>query len=100
MFRSAGAKPALSRRASLESSEQVRIEGAILTELKKGLFSINEAMLARDDDDRAAARFDATVAYENTTRMLNSSPFPVTEPTIQEKLRKLQSAIGSYLVVR
>src|SRR5262245_7460981 len=101
MFRSAtAAKRALSRRASLvESSEQVRIETAILTELKKGLFSISEAMVARDDDDRAAAKLDATAAYENATHMLNASPFPITESTIQEKLRKLQSAIGSYLVV-
>jgi hypothetical protein len=39
MFRTAtGAKAVLSRRASLvESSEQIKIEAAILTELRKGL---------------------------------------------------------------
>ena len=51
MFRSAtAAKPALSKRASLvESSEQVRIENAVLAELRKGLHSISEGMLAKDD---------------------------------------------------
>ena len=102
MFRSAtAAKPALSRRASLvESSEQIKIETAILAELRKGLYSINEAILAKDDSDRSAARFDATAAYENARSMLNHSPFPVTEPSIQEKLRRLELAIGSYLLVR
>jgi hypothetical protein len=81
MFRAAAAKPALSRRASLvESSEQVKIETAILEELRKGLYSINEAMFAKDDSDRSAARFDAIAAYENACGMLNHSPFPVTEP--------------------
>jgi hypothetical protein len=102
MFRSAtAAKPALSRRASLvESSEQIKIETAILSELRKGLYSINEAILAKDDSDRSAARFDATAAYENARSMLNYSPFPITEPSIQEKLRRLESAIGSYLVIK
>jgi hypothetical protein len=100
MFRSAtAAKPALSRRASLvESSEQVKIESAILAELRKGLYSISEAMFAKDEDDRNAARFDATTAYENARSMLNHSPFPITEPSIREKLRRLQSAIGSYVL--
>jgi hypothetical protein len=77
MFRSGtAAKPALSRRASLvESSEQIKIETAILAELRKGLYSINEAILARDDSDRSAARFDATAAYENARNMLNHSPW-------------------------
>ena len=81
MFRSAtAAKPALSRRASLvESSEQVKIEAAILAELRKGLYSISEAMLAKEDSDRGAARFDATAAYENVRSLLNHSPFPITE---------------------
>jgi hypothetical protein len=100
MFRAAtAAKAVLSRRASLaESSEQVKIETAILAELRKGLYSISEAMLGKDDSDRGAARFDATAAYENARSMLNHSPFPVTEPSIQEKLRRLESAIGSYLL--
>ena len=99
MFRATAAKAVLSRRASLvESSEQVRIEAAILAELRKGLYSINEAMVAKDDSDRSAARFDATAAYENARSMLNHSPFPVTEPSIQEKLRRLESANGSYLL--
>jgi hypothetical protein len=55
-------------------------------------------MLAKDESDRSAARFDATAAYENARSLLNHSPFPITEPSIQEKLRRLQSAIGSYLV--
>jgi len=60
------AKPALSRRASLvESSEQIKIEAAVLTELRKGLYSINEALLAREDSDRRAAQSDATAAYES-----------------------------------
>ena len=102
MFRSATtAKPALSRRASLvESSEQIKIETAILAEIRKGLYSINEALLAKDDSDRSAARFDATAAYENARSMLNHSPFPITEPSIQEKLRRLESAIGSYLLIK
>ena len=97
MFRSAtAAKPALSRRASLvESSEQVKIEASILAELRKGLYSISEAMLAKDDSDRSAARFDATAAYENARRLLSRSPFPISEPSIQEKLWRLESAIGS-----
>jgi hypothetical protein len=101
MFRSAtAAKTVLSRRASLvESSEQVKIETAILAELRKGLYSISEAMLTKDDSDRSAARFDASAAYENARHMLNHSPFPVTEPSIQEKLRRLESAIGSYLLL-
>ena len=100
MFRTAtAAKPALSRRASLvESSEQIKIEAAILTELRKGLYSINEAVLANDDSDRSAARFDATAAYENARNLLNHSPFPITEPGIQEKMRRLESAIGSYVL--
>ncbi|HET6961821.1 MAG TPA: hypothetical protein VFJ27_04975, partial [Terriglobia bacterium] len=92
---------ALSRRASLvESSEQIKIETAILAEIRKGLYSINEALLAKDDSDRSAARFDATAAYENARSMLNHSPFPITEPSIQEKLRRLESAIGSYLLIK
>ena len=100
MFRSAtAAKPALSRRASLiESSEQVKIEASILAELRKGLYSISEAMLAKEDSDRGAARFDATAAYENVRSLLNHSPFPITEPSIHEKMRRLESAIGSYLL--
>jgi len=45
MFRSATTtKPALTRRASLvETSEQVRIEKAILAELKKGLYLIKRS---------------------------------------------------------
>ena len=101
MFRPTAAKAVLSRRASLvESSEQVKIETAILAELRKGLYLISEAMLAKDDSDRSAARFDATAAYENARSMLNHSPFPVTEPSIQEKLRRLELAIGSYLLVK
>jgi hypothetical protein len=101
MFRSATtAMPALSRKASLvESSEQVRIEAAVLAELRKGLYSINEALLAKDDSDRSAARFDATAAYENARGLLNHSPFPILEPSIQEKLWRLESAIGSYLLL-
>jgi hypothetical protein len=100
MFRTAtAAKPVLSRRASLvESSEQIKIEAAILTELRKGLYSLNEAVLAKDESDRSAARFDATAAYENAKGLLNRSPFPITEPSIQEKLRRLESAIGSYVL--
>ena len=102
MFRAATAtKAVLSRRASLvESSEQVKIETAILAELRKGLYLINEAMLATDESDRSAARFDATAAYENARNMLNLSPFPITEPSIQEKIRRLELAIGSYLLVK
>jgi hypothetical protein len=100
MFRAAtAAKAVLSRRASLvESSEQVKIETAILAELRKGLYSIHEAMLAKDDSDRSAARFDATAAYESAKGLLNRSPLPITEPSIQEKLRRLESAIGSYVL--
>jgi hypothetical protein len=100
MFRTAtGAKAVLSRRASLvESSEQIKIEVAILTELRKGLYSINEAVLAKDESDRSAARFDASAAYESAKGLLNPSPFPITEPSIQEKLRRLESAIGSYVL--
>jgi hypothetical protein len=94
------AKPALSRRASLvESSEQVKIETAVLAEIRRGLYSIDEAMVAKDDSDRSAARFDATAAYENAQSLLNRSPFPITEDTIQEKLRLLETAIGSYLLL-
>jgi hypothetical protein len=100
MFRPATAtKPALSRRASLvESSEQVKIEAAVLAELRKGLYSVSEAMLAKDDSDRSAARFDATAAFENARNLLNQSPFPITEPSIQEKLKRLGSAIESYVL--
>ena len=100
MFRTAtGAKAVLSRRASLvESSEQIKIEVAILTELRKGLYSINEPVLAKDESDRSAARFDASAAYESAKGLLNPSPFPITEPSIQEKLRWLESAIGSYVL--
>src|SRR5688572_5701450 len=44
--------------------------------------------------DRSAARFDATAAFENAKSRLNRSPFPITEPNIQEKLRRLESALG------
>ena len=92
------AKPALSRRASLvESSEQIKIEAAVLTELRKGLYSINEALLAREDSDRRAAQSDATAAYESARRLLNRSPFPI-EPSIRERFGQLESAIGSYLL--
>ena len=100
MFRSTTAASQLSRRASLvESSEQVKIETAVLAELRKGLYLISEAMLAKDDSDRSAARFDAIAAYENARNLLNHSPFPITESSIQEKMRRLESAIGSYLVL-
>ena len=93
------AKPVLSRRASLvESSEQIKIEAAVLTELRKGLYSINEAVLAKDDSDRSAARLDATAAYESARSLLNRSPFPIAEPSIREKFRRLESAIESYLL--
>ena len=93
------AKPVLSRRASLvESSEQIKIEAAVLTELRKGLYSINEAVLAKDDSDRSAARLDATAAYESARSLLNGSPFPIAEPSIREKFRRLESAIESYLL--
>ena len=93
------AKPVLSRRASLvESSEQIKIEAAVLTELRKGLYSINEALLAKDDSDRRAAQLDATAAYENARSLLNRSPFPITEPSIRERFGQLESAIGSYLL--
>ena len=100
MFRTAtAAKTALSRRASLiESAEQIKIETAILTELRKGLYSVNEAVLAKDESDRSAARLNATAAYESVRSLLNRSPFPITEPGIQEKLRRLESAIGSYVL--
>ena len=91
----------LSRRASLvESSEQVRIETAVLAEIKKGLFSVKEAILAGDDYERSAARFDATAAYENARSLLDRSPFPITEQSIQEKLRLLETAVGGYLQLR
>ena len=91
----------LSRRASLvESSEQVRIETAVLAEIKKGLFSIKEAILAGDDSERSAARFDTTAAYENARSLLDRSPFPITEQSIQEKLRLLETAVGGYLLLR
>jgi hypothetical protein len=101
MTRSAtAAKPALSRRASLvESSEQVRIETAVLAEIRKGLYSINEALLARDDSERTTAQFDAIAAYENARSLLNRSPFPITEDSIQEKLRLLETAVGSFLLL-
>ena len=101
MFRSAtAAKPAPSRRTSLvESSEQVKIEAAVLAELRKGLYSISEAMLAKNDSDRSAARFDATAACENARNLLGHSPFPITEPSIHEKMRRLESAIGGYLLL-
>ena len=51
-----------------------------------------------DESDRSAARFDATAAYESAKGLLNRSPFPITEPGIQEKMRRLESAIGSYLL--
>jgi len=93
------AKPALSRRASLvESSEQIKIEAAVLTQLGRGLYSINEAVLATNESDRSAARLNATAAYESVRSLLNRSPFPITEPGIQEKLRRLESAIGSYVL--
>jgi len=78
MFRAAtAAKPVLSRRASLvESSEQVKVETRVLTELSKGLYSIHEAMIAKDDSDRSAARFNAIAAYENTLRLLESVTLP------------------------
>ena len=66
MFRATAAKAVLSRRASLvESSEQVKIEAAILAELRKGLYSVTEAVLAKDDSNRNAARLNATAAYES-----------------------------------
>jgi hypothetical protein len=93
------AKPVLSRRASLvESSEQIKIEAAVLTELRKGLYSINEAVLAKNDCDRRAARLNATAAYESARSLLNRSPFPITEPGIWERFAQLESAIGSYLL--
>ena len=93
------AKPALSRRASLvESSEQVRIETAVLAEIRKGLNSVNEAMLAKVDSDRSAARFDATAAYEKARTLLNRSHFPFTEHSLQERLRLLETAVGGYLL--
>jgi len=100
MFRSARtAKPALTRRASLvESSEQVRLEKAILTELRKGLYLINEPSLAKDDSDRSAAQFGATAAYESARGLLNSSPFPINESSIREMLWRLETAIGSYVL--
>ena len=60
MFRTAtAAKRVLSRRASLvESSEQLKIEAAILSELRKGLYSVNEAVLAKDESDRASLRIE------------------------------------------
>jgi len=62
-----------------ESSEQVKIETTVLAELRKGLDSISKAMLAKDDCDRSAARFDSMAAYENARTLLNPSPFPITE---------------------
>ena len=92
------AKPVLSRRASLvESSERIKIEAAVLTELRKGLYSINEAILAKNDYDRSAARLNATAAYESTRSLLNRSPFPITEPSIRERFGLLESAVGSCL---
>ena len=100
MFRTTAAKPALSRRASLvESSEQIKIEAAVLTQLGRGLYSINEAVLAKNESDRSAARLNATAAYESVRSLLHRSPFPITEPSIQEKLRRLESAIGSYVLL-
>jgi hypothetical protein len=93
------ANPVLSRRASLvESSEQIKIKAAVLTQLGRGLYSVNEAMLAKDDSDRCAARLNATAAYESVRSLLNRLPFPITEPSIREKLRRLESAVGSYLL--
>lgn len=99
MFRSPTAtKPALSRRGSfVESAEQIRIEKAVLTELRKGLYSINEANLATDEADRNAARSDASAAYEKVRGLLNSSPLPINETAIQEMLRQLETAIASKL---
>jgi hypothetical protein len=62
------------------------------------LYLISEAMLAKDAADRSGARFDAIAAYENARNLLNHSPLPITESSIQEKMRRLESAIGSYLV--
>ena len=91
------AKPAGRGRASLvQSSEQVRIEAALWAELRKGLYCVSEAMLAKDDSERRAARSDATSAFENVRGLLNHSHFPITEPSIQEKLRQLETAVGSF----
>ena len=49
MFRTAtAAKPALSRRASLvESSEQIKIEAAVLTQLGRGLYPLTKPCLQK-----------------------------------------------------
>jgi hypothetical protein len=89
------------RAASLvESSEQIKIEATVLAELRKDLYSISEAVVAKDESDRSAARFDAIAAYENARSLLKHSPFPITESSIQETMRRLESAIGSYLTTR
>jgi hypothetical protein len=100
MFRATtAAKRVLSRRPSLgESTEQIKIEAAVLVELRKGLYSVNEALLAKEDSDRRAAQLDATAAYESARSLLNRSPFSITEPSIRERFGQLESAIGSYLL--
>lgn len=99
MFRSPTApKPALSRRGSfVEGAEQIRIEKAVLGELRKGLYSIKEANLATDESDRNAARSDASAAYEKVRGLLSSSPLPINETAIREMLRQLETAIASNL---
>ena len=79
----------------MEGAEQVKIEKAVLTELRKGLYSINEANLATDESDRNAARSDASAAYEKVRGLLNSSPLPINETAIKEMLQQLETAIAS-----
>jgi hypothetical protein len=75
-------------------SEIVLMDLAVLSELNKGLYCASKAQAANDDSEGKRSWIqNANAAYENARHLLAHSPFPMSDPSVHQKLARLESLL-------
>ena len=75
-------------------SETVMVGVSVLSELNKGLYCAGKAQAAKDDSEgKRSWTQNANAAYENAVHLLAHSPFPISDPSVHQKLTRLESLL-------
>jgi len=76
------------------NSEIVMMELAVLSQLNKGLYCASKAQAAKDDSEGKLSWIqNANAAYENARHLLARSRFPISDPSVHQKLTRLESLL-------